>query len=62
VLLAGIWTAILQFMALRRVHEAPVWAVLLAYLVPVMGVLAIGVGLVLIIIAFAAPAYLGLPG
>jgi|GEM_PF-2565943 len=62
VLVAGIWTAVLQYMALKRVHAAPTWAVLLAYLIPVAGIMAIGIGLVLIVIAVVAPAFLGLPG
>ncbi len=61
VLVAGLWTAVLQYVALRRVHAAPVWAVLLAYLIPVVAVLLIAVGLVLVVIAFVAPSFLGLP-
>ncbi len=61
-LIAGLGTMMLQYLALRRIHAAPAWAVLLAYLIPVIAVLLIGAGIMLIIIALVAPSVLGLPG
>lgn len=52
---AGLWVAILQFKALRRVHRAGIGMLLLAYLLPVVVALAIGIGLALILVVLIAP-------
>ena len=46
---AGIWAAILQFMALVRVHRTTSRSVILAYLLPLLAALVIGVGLIAIV-------------
>jgi hypothetical protein len=52
---AGLWVAILQFMALRRVHRTGFGMLLLAYLLPVVAATIIGIGLALILVALLAP-------
>lgn len=60
--LAGIWVAVLQFIALRRIHRVPTGILLLAYLLPVLAVLTLAVGIVLIIVAILSPGALSLFG
>ncbi|MFC1544079.1 YIP1 family protein [Gemmatimonadota bacterium] len=53
--IAGLWAAILQFMALRRVHGARTSALLAAYILPVLAVVLVAVLLVVIAIRIYAP-------
>jgi hypothetical protein len=53
--IAGLWAAVLQFMALRRVHGARTSALLAAYILPVMAVLLVAVLLAVIAIRVYAP-------
>jgi hypothetical protein len=42
-MVAGLWAAVVQYMALRRVHGAPTWAVVTAYLVPFLFVMLLAI-------------------
>ena len=58
--LAAVWVAVLQFVALKRVHRVPAWVLLLAYMLPVLAILLIGVAVLLIVISFVSPDLLNL--
>ncbi len=58
--IAAIWVALLQFIALRRIHKVSRGILLLAYLLPVLLILFIGVAAVLIVLSIVAPDLLNL--
>lgn len=60
-LVGGVWMGILQFIALKRIHQVPVWILLLAYLLPVVVILILAVATVVIVVSLIAPDLLGLP-
>ena len=53
--IATIWVALLQFIALRRIHKVSFGILLLAYLLPVLLVSFIGVAALLIVVSIVAP-------
>lgn len=54
-LAGGLWVAILQFVALRRIHDVPVGILLLAYLLPVVVILILAAAAVVAAIAIISP-------
>lgn len=53
--IGGIWMGLLQFIALRRIHNVSFGMLLLAYLLPVLVVIIFAVGLVVVILALVGP-------
>ncbi len=60
-LVGGLWMGVLQFVALKRIHQVPTWILLLAYLLPVVVILILATATVVIVISLIAPDLLGLP-
>gem|GEM_PF-7117617 len=58
--LAALWVALLQFLALKRIHRVPTGILLLAYLLPAAAILLLGVGVLLVVMAIVAPDILGI--
>jgi len=61
-MIGGLWMGILQFVALKRIHQAPTGILLLAYLLPVVAILIVAAATVVIAISLISPDLLTIPG
>ncbi len=60
-MVGGLWIMLLQFVALKRVHQVPTGILILAYLLPVVAILILAAAAVVIAISLISPDLLTLP-
>jgi len=60
-MVGGLWIMLLQFVALKRIHQVPTGILILAYLLPVVVILIVAAAVVVITISLISPDLLALP-